>query len=134
MTEDYLTKDYLTKDYLTMTTAHFFNKPIVLKGLVIALWILTSALALIALNGAADVVLTIYAAFFAGGGLYGAGYGGAVALRQVIILFGSLLVVAVIIGSVEYSLRHFNTPRSWRLFAHILGVEAALLLLMVMLT
>ncbi len=115
-----------------MTTAHFFNKPIVLKGLAIALWILTSVLALIALNGFADVVLTVYAAFFAGGGLYGEAYGGGVALRQVIILLGSLLVVAVIIGGAEYSLRHSTTPGLWRFFAHVLGTEAAILLLMVM--
>ncbi|GEM_PF-662332 len=117
-----------------MTTTHFFNKPFVLKVLAIALWIVTSALALVTLNGAADVVLTVYAAFFAEGGLYGEAYGGGVALRQVIILFGSLLVVAVIIGGAETSLRHSLTPRLWRFFAHVLGVEAAILLLMVMFT
>ena len=116
-----------------MTTTHFLNKPIVLKGLAIVLWIVASALALVALNGAADVILTVYAAFFAEGGLYGAAYGGGVALRQVIILFGSLLVVAFIIGGAEYSLRHTPTPRLWRIFAHVLGAEAAILLLMVML-
>ena len=115
-----------------MATTHFYNRPIVLKGLAIALWIVTSALALVALNGAADVVLTVYAAFFAEGGLYGAAYGGGVALRQIIILLGSLPVVAFIIGSAEYSLRHSPTPRLWRLFAHVLGAEAAILLLMVM--
>jgi len=116
-----------------MTTAHFFKNPIVLKGLAITLWIVTSALALVALNGAADVMLTVYAAFFADGGLYGAVYGGGVVLRQVITLFGSLLVVAFIIGGAESSLRHAPTPRLWRIFAHVLGAEAAILLLMVML-
>lgn len=114
-----------------MTTAHFFKNPIVLKGLAIALWMVTSALALVALNGAADVVLTVYAAFFAEGGLYGAAYGGGVVLRQVIVLLGSLPVVAFIIGSAEYSLRHSPTPRLWRLYANVLGAEAAILLLMV---
>lgn len=116
-----------------MTTTDFFNKPGVSKGLAIVLWIVTSALALVALNGAADVVLTVYAAFFATGGLYGEAYGGGVALRQIITLFGSVLVVAFIIGGAEYSLRHTPTPRLWRIFAHVLGAEAAILLMMVML-
>ena len=116
-----------------MTTTHFFKKPFAVKGLAIALWIVASGLALVALNGAADVVLTVYAAFFAAGELYGAAYGGGVALRQVIILFGSLLVVAFIIGGAEYSLRHSPTPRLWQFFAHVLGAEAAILLLMAML-
>lgn len=115
-----------------MKLTHFFSKLTALKGLAIALWLASSVLALLALNGAADVAAAIYAAFWAGGGEYGAVYYDAVALRQMVILPGSLLVVAVIIGSLEYSLRHFNTPGSWRLYAHILGAEAAILLLMAM--
>ncbi len=112
-----------------MTTARLFHKPIVLKGLAVVLWIVTSILALYALNAAADVVATIYAAFWAAGGPYGDAYYSAVALRQVVILPGSLLVVAVIIGSLEYHLRHFNTHSSWRLFGYILGAESGILLL-----
>jgi hypothetical protein len=131
-TKNYPTKDYPTKNYPTMKTLHFFHKPIVLKGLTAVLWIVSSALALFALNGAIDVTATIFAAFWAEGGLYGEAYGGAVALRQIVVLFGSLLVVASIIGSLEYHIRHFNTPGSWRLFGRILGVEAGILLLAVM--
>jgi len=116
-----------------MTTTHLFHKPVVLKGLTVVLWIATSVLALFALNSAIDVTMTIYAAFWAEGGLYGEAYGGAVALRQTMVLFGSLLVVAVIVGGLEYHLRHFNTHSSWRLFSYILGVEAGILLLAVML-
>jgi hypothetical protein len=116
-----------------MTTTHLFHKPIVLKGLAVVLWIATSVLALFALNGAADVAATIYAAFWAGGGLYGPVYRSAVALRQGVILPGSLLIVAVIIGGMEYHLRHFNTPGSWRLFGYVLGAEAGILLLTAML-
>lgn len=117
-----------------MTKRDFFNKTIVLKGLTAALWIASSGLVLLALNAAIDVTATIYAAFWAEGGLlYGEAYGGAVALRQIVVLFGALLSVATIIGSLEYSLRHFNTPGSWRLFARILGTEAGILLLMAML-
>ncbi len=116
-----------------MTKRDFCNKAIVLKGLTAALWIASSGLALLALNAAIDVTATIYAAFWAEGGLYGKAYGGAVALRQIVVLVGALLSVATIIGSLEYSLRHFNTPGSWRLFARILGTEAGILLLMAML-
>ncbi len=112
-----------------MKTTRFFNKPTALKGLTVALWVASSVLALFALNAAIDVTATIYAAFWAEGGLYGAAYGGAVALRQAIALFGSLLVVATIIGSLEYHRQRFNTPGSWRLFASILGAEAGILLL-----
>jgi len=115
-----------------MTTRHFFNKTLVLRGLAVVLWIASSVLALLALHGAVDVTATIYAAFWAEGGLYGDAYGGAVALRQIVVLFGSLIVVATIIGGLEYSLRHFNTPSLWRLFARILGVEAGILLLAAM--
>lgn len=113
-------------------TTHFFNKTLVLKGLAFALWIASSVLALFALNGAAEVATSIYAAFWAGGGEYGEAYYSAVALRQVVILPGSLLIVATIIGSLEYHLRHFNTSGSWRLFGYILGAEAAILLLATM--
>jgi hypothetical protein len=116
-----------------MSTTNFFNKTIVLRGLAIVLWIASSVLALYALNGAADVATAIYAAFWAGGGPYGDAYYSSVALRQAVILPGSLLIVVVIVGGLEYSVRHFNTPSSWRLFARILGAEAALLLLMAML-
>lgn len=106
---------------------------ILLKGLAVALWGLTSVLTLLALNEAANVVLTIYAAFWATGGQYGVAWGGAVALRQLMILFGALLALVVIVGSAEYHLRHFNTPRAWRFSSHILGVEAGILLLAAML-
>lgn len=115
-----------------MMLTHIFNKPVALKGLTVVLWIATSVLALFALNGAADVATTIYAAFWAGGGQPGEVYQSAVALRQGVILPGSLLTVAVIIGSLEYHLRHFNTPGSWRLFGRILGAEAGILLLTTM--
>jgi len=116
-----------------MTITHLFHKPIVLKGLTAILWVASSVLALLALNSAADVVATIYAAFGGGGGLYGPLYRSAVALRQAVILPGSLLAVVVIIGGMEYHLRHFNTPGSWRLFAYVMGVETGILLLAVML-
>ncbi|HOU13243.1 MAG TPA: hypothetical protein PKZ84_08995 [Anaerolineae bacterium] len=116
-----------------MTTTHTFPKPVLLKGLAVALWIVSSILALYALNAAADVVATIYAAFWAGGGVYGDAYYSAVALRQVVILPGSFLVVAVIIGGLEHHLRHVNTPGSWRLFSYVLGAEAGILLLEAML-
>jgi hypothetical protein len=116
-----------------MTTTHFFNKTIILKGVAVVLWIASSALALFALNGAADVATAIYAAFWAGGGPYGDAYYSAVMLRQMVVLPGSLLIVATIIGSMEYHVRHFNTPGSWRLFGRILGVEAGILLLVAML-
>jgi hypothetical protein len=116
-----------------MKLTHLFNKPIALKGLAIALWLASSVLALYALNGAADVAASIYAAFWAEGGPYGGAYYSAVALRQMVILPGSLLVVAVVIGSLEYGLRHSDTPGAWRLFARILGAEAGILLLAAML-
>ncbi|MGC9395184.1 MAG: hypothetical protein ACP5J4_10030 [Anaerolineae bacterium] len=116
-----------------MTKTHFFNRPIVLKGLATVLWIACGVLALFALNGAADVATAIYAAFWAGGGQYGKAYYSAVALRQIVILPGSLLIVATVIGGLEYHLRHFNTPGSWRLFSYVLGTEAGILLLAAML-
>jgi len=108
-------------------------KPVMLKGLTIVLWIVSSVLALYALNGAADVASSIYAAFWAGGGPYGEAYYGSVALRQIMIIPGSILTAAAVIGSAEYSLRRFNTPGIWRLFARILGAEAGILLLVAML-
>ncbi len=116
-----------------MTTTQFLHKPLMLKGLAIVLWLVSSALALFALNAVADVAATIYAAFWAGGGVYGDAYYSAVALRQMVILPGSLLLVAVVVGSLEYHLRHVNTPGSWRLFSYVAGVEAGILLLEAML-
>ncbi|MEJ5311876.1 MAG: hypothetical protein WHX52_19100 [Anaerolineae bacterium] len=116
-----------------MTTSQASNKSIVLKGLAAMLWIVSSVLALYALNGVADLVSSIYAAFWAEGGPYGEAYYSSVALRQMVIVPGAILTAAVVIGSAEYSLRHFNTPGLWRLFARILGVEAGILLLATML-
>lgn len=116
-----------------MTTTRFLNKRTALKALAIVLWLATSALALFALNGAADLVTSIYAAFWAGGGRYGEVYRSSVALRQAVILPGSLIIVAVIIGGLEYHRVHFDTPRSWRLFGYVLGAEAGILLLAAML-
>jgi len=110
-------------------TRERFSSPIILKVLAIVLWIASSALALLALNSAANVAASIYAAFWAGGGQYGEAYYSAVALRQAVILPGSLILVATIIGSTEYHLRHFNTPGSWRLFGYVFGAEAGILLL-----
>ncbi len=116
-----------------MNLTRFFNKSTALKGLAVALWITSSVLALYALNGVADVASSIYAAFWTGGGPYSKAYYGSVALRQILIVPGSILTAAAVIGSAEYSLRRFNTPGSWRLFAHILGAEGGILLLAAML-
>ncbi len=116
-----------------MKLPDLLHKPAVLKGITLALWLLSSALALFALSGAADVISIIYAAFWAEGVPYGEAYQGAVALRQVLILFGSILACVVIIGGLEYTMRHINTPGTWRFFARVLGVEAGILLLAAML-
>ena len=116
-----------------MKTTQLLNKRIILKGLTAIFWIASSVLAMYALNGVADLASSIYAAFWAGGGPYGEAYYSSVALRQIIIVPGSILTAAVVIGSAEYSIRRFNTPGLWRLFARILGVEAGILLLVVML-
>ena len=116
-----------------MKLAHFLNQPVVLKGFAIVLWIASSVLAVFAINGAVDVGATIYAAFWARGELYGEAYRGAVALRWVIFVPGSVLALIAIIGNAEYQFRRFNTPGAWRLFGYILGAEAGILLLAAML-
>ncbi|HOT93201.1 MAG TPA: hypothetical protein PLJ78_15260 [Anaerolineae bacterium] len=112
-----------------MKRSDFFHQPAVLKGITLVLWLISSALALFALSGAADVVATVYAAFWAEGVPYGEAYQGAVALRQMVVMFGSILACVVIIGGLEYTMRHINSPTSWRFFARVLGVEAGILLL-----
>jgi len=112
-----------------MSMMRFFHKTALLKGLAIVLWIVISILALFALNGAVNLTVTIYAAFWARGELYGEAYRGAVALRWAIFVPGSVIALIAIIANTEYQFRRFNTPGAWRLFAYTLGAEAGILLL-----
>jgi len=43
----------------------------------------------------------------------------------------TIVWIAVFIGSAEYHYRHVGEPRSWRLFAWIIGVQLSILLLAV---
>lgn len=51
------------------------------------------------------------------------------ALGTWLIVILTIIWIAVFIGSAEYHYRHFREPRSWRLFAWIIGVQLAILLL-----
>jgi hypothetical protein len=116
-----------------METTETNDRPLGLRLLAVGLWIVTSVLSFLLITGVLDLITRIYAAFWGGSRFYGDAYWGIVTLRQLLSLPLALLSIGVIIGSGEYHVRHFNEPSSWALFARILAVEVALLMLTLML-
>ena len=53
------------------------------------------------------------------------------ALGTWLIVLLTIVWIAAFIGSAEYHYRHVGQPRSWRLFAWIIGVQLSILLLAV---
>ncbi|MDX9953779.1 MAG: hypothetical protein RBT75_06775 [Anaerolineae bacterium] len=97
--------------------------------LTLGLWLLTIALTLLTITVLLDVLMRVYAAFWADGGFYSRATQTAIGIRQVLVLPLGIIVVIVAIGGAEYHREHFNTRQSWRLFARTFAVQAGLLLL-----
>lgn len=97
--------------------------------LTIGLWLLTVALTFFAIIAFLDVLMRIYAAFWANGGFYSAATQAAIGLRQILVLPLGVLGVMTTIGGAEYHREHFNTRASWRMFARTLAMQLGLLLL-----
>ncbi|OQB00990.1 MAG: hypothetical protein BWY25_01462 [Chloroflexi bacterium ADurb.Bin222] len=100
-----------------------------LVALAVGLWLLTVVLTFYAIVNLLEVLMRVYAAFWADGGFYSPATQAAIGLRQFLLLPLGFLGVAITIGGAEYHREHFNTRQSWRLFARTLGVQLGLLLL-----
>ncbi len=108
-------------------STRFQNKGLV--ALAAGLWLTVSVLVFFVIPATLDLVMRIYAAFWADGGFYGRVYQSAVGLRQLLVLPLSVVAVAVIIGGAEYQFQHFNTRQAWRILARAFAIELSLLLL-----
>ncbi len=97
--------------------------------LTVGLWLLTLVLMLVTTVALLDVLMRVYAAFWADGGFYSAATQTAIGIRQVLVLPLGIIAVIVTIGGAEYHREHFNTRQSWRTFARTLAVQGGIILL-----
>ena len=95
------------------------------------LWAFTAILGLFEIVIIRDMVLRVYARFFASGQAYGADYWGGVALGQVLVVILAIVWIGLVLGAAEYHYKHFGQPKSWRLFARVIAVQLAILVLAV---
>ena len=95
----------------------------------LVLWAFTAALGMFEILVVRDMVLRVYARFFADDWAYGDDYWGGVALGQVLVVILAIVWIGLIIGAAEYHYKYFGQPKSWRLFARVIGVELAVLVL-----
>ncbi len=100
-----------------------------IQAAALMLWLATSVISLFAMHRALDIVMSIYAGFWGDYSPYGKSYSTAIAIRQLLIIPFSILLVILVIGGAEYHYRHIGEPRSWRLFAQTLGAELAIFLM-----
>ena len=97
--------------------------------LTLGLWLLTVVLTLVTISVLLDVLMRVFAAFWADGGFYSQATQTAIGIRQVLVLPLGIVAVMVAIGGAEYHREHFNTRQSWRTFARTIAVQCGLLLL-----
>lgn len=94
-----------------------------------ALWLVTAVVGLYEIVLIRDMVVRVYARFFGDDRVYGADYWGGVALGQVLVVIMAIVWIGLVIGAGEYHYKHFGQPKSWRLFARVIAVELAILVL-----
>jgi hypothetical protein len=93
------------------------------------LWAFTAVLGMFEILVIRDMVLRVYARFFADDRAYGTDYWGGVALGQVVVVILAIVWIGLVIGAAEYHYKYYGQRRSWRLFARVIGVELAILVL-----
>ncbi len=98
---------------------------------VFALWLVTAVLGMFEILLIRDMVLRIFSRFFGDERAYGADYWGGVALGQIIVIVMAIVWIGLVIGAAEYHYKYYGQPRSWRLFARVIAVELAILVLAV---
>jgi hypothetical protein len=98
---------------------------------VFALWLVTAVLGIFEILLVRDMAQRIFARFFADERAYGADYWGGLALGQIIVVIMAIVWIGLVIGAAEYHFKYFGQPRSWRLFARVIAVELAILVLAV---
>ncbi len=96
------------------------------------LWVATAALGFLAIPTLLEIILTLYAFFVSGDPSTKAFYGG-VGLRTALTLPVACLYLAVVVGGVEYHIRHFDEPDSWQLFTRTLAAESGVFIIYAML-
>lgn len=102
-----------------MLTAQQGSNRMLLSILALALW-------LISIAGAIASIYWVRQIFLASVMTFGGRVLEAESIAPFLVAFVGLVVVVVIIGSTEYHRRHFLKAGSWRLFAWMIGIEAAL--------
>ncbi len=98
-------------------------------ALTVGLWATTVALTFFTIVTLLDVLMRVYAAFWADGGFYSQATQTAIGIRQLLLLPLGIIGVMITIGGAEYHREHFNTRASWRMFARTFAVQGGLLLL-----
>mgnify|MGYP001828914564 CR=1 FL=1 len=93
------------------------------------LWAFTASLGLLEIVIIREMVLRVYARFWAGDGGYGQSYWGGVAVGNWLAFILALVWIALVIGGGEYQYKNVGKSSSWRLFGRTIDVQLSILVL-----
>ena len=93
------------------------------------LWAATAALGLLEIWIVREMVLRVYARFFASEGTSASDYWGGVAVGNWLAFILAIVLIALVIGGGEYHYKHLGEPKSWKLFARTVAVQLSILVL-----
>ncbi|MCP4537417.1 MAG: hypothetical protein GY832_09755 [Chloroflexi bacterium] len=97
--------------------------------LAIALWAFTSVTSFLEILTVRTIVTRLYAHFVITNEFDARAYMGAQAVGIGALVIMGIVCIGVAIGCGEYHLRHFNHPKSWRLFAWTIAAEVGIFIL-----
>jgi len=97
--------------------------------LAFVLWIVTGALGLVEIWIIRQMMLRVYARFFAEEAARGDVYWGSIALGNWLVFILAIVWIALVIGGGEYHVKYVGKPKSWRLFARTIAVQLSILFL-----
>ena len=93
------------------------------------LWAVTAVLGLWEIWVVREMLLRVYVRFWAGDTVTGNDYWLSVFLQNWLVLILGIVWIAVVIGGGEYHSKYVGQPKSWKLFARTIGVQLAILVL-----
>jgi hypothetical protein len=93
------------------------------------LWAATAALGLFEIWVVHEMVLRVFARFFANGSASEYDYWGGIALGNWVVFILAVVWIGLVIGGGEYHYKYVGQPKSWRLFARTIAVELSILVL-----
>lgn len=97
--------------------------------LAFVLWAATAALGIVEILVVRNMVLRVYARFWADDVPFGGDYWGSVALGNWLVFILAIVWIALVIGGGEYHFKYVGQQKSWKLFARTIAVQLSILVL-----